>query len=150
MTTPRSEVRIGVTRTSRYVLSHHEPHEWDRCHAIRLPRTDRHLRVCARCSGIYPGIASGVALVGSGTLPVLPWLVAVLPAFALVEWARTQFTPRRGSNAARTTTGFMLGFSYGIGLLGVLRGESRIGILLVGVGYAVLASGALWVTYRQS
>jgi len=150
MSSWRSEAWAGIAETRRYLLSHHEPGEWDRCHAITVPGRKRPIRLCARCSGIYPGIALGIGLVSTGALPVIPWLVAVLPAFALVEWARTQFTPRGGSNAARTTTGFMLGFGYGIGLLGVLRGESRIGILLVGVGYAVLASGALWVTYRQS
>ncbi|MFB6229316.1 MAG: DUF2085 domain-containing protein [Halobacteriales archaeon] len=148
MPSHRSEVRVGLVETRRYLLSHHEPEEWDRCHAVGIPGKERPVRICARCSGIYPGIALGVALVWARALPVVPALVAVLPAFALLDWGRSQFTAQRGSNTARTVTGFGLGFGYGMGLLGVLRGDARIAIILVGVGYASLAAAALWAERR--
>jgi uncharacterized membrane protein len=150
MTTRRSEVRAGLAETRRYLLSHHEPEEWDRCYAVGIPGRDRPVRLCARCSGIYPGIALGVVLVSTGVLPVVAWLVAVLPAFALLDWARSQSTAQRGSNAARTVSGFALGLGYGMGLLGVLRGDARVAILLVGVGYASLAAIGLWAERRLS
>ena len=148
MTARRPELRSGLAGTRRYLLSHHEPEEWDRCYAVGIPGRERPLRLCARCSGIYPGIALGVALVSTGALPVVPWLVAVLPAFALLDWARSQFTARRGSNAARTASGFGLGFAYGMGLLGVLRGDARMAIIVVGIGYASLAATGLWAERR--
>jgi uncharacterized membrane protein len=115
-----------------------------------MPGRERPLRVCARCSGIYPGIALGVTLVLTGALPVVPWLVAVLPAFALADWARSQFTARRGRNSVRTASGFGLGFAYGMGLLGLLGGDSRVAVLLIGLGYALLAGGGLWLAYGRS
>ncbi len=95
MTARRSEVRAGLAETRRYLLSHHKPEEWNRCHAVGIPGRKRPLRLCARCSGIYPGIALGVA--------------------------------------------------YGMGLLGVLRGDAQVAITVVGVGYAGLATAGLWV-----
>jgi uncharacterized membrane protein len=150
MTARRSEVWAGLAETRRYLLSHHEPAEWDHCYAVGIPGRERPVRLCARCSGIYPGIALGVALVSMGALPVVPGLVAVLPGFALLDWASDQFTARRGSNASRTVSGFALGFGYGMGLLGVLRGDARVAVILVGVGYAVLAAGGLWLMRRRA
>jgi uncharacterized membrane protein len=72
MTSRRSEVWSGPTETRRYLLSHHEPAEWDHYHAVGIPGRKRPLRLCARCSGIYPGIVLGVALVLTGALPVAP------------------------------------------------------------------------------
>ncbi len=148
MPSRRSEILSGLAETRRYLLSHHEPTEWDRCYAVEIPGKDRPIRLCARCSGIYPGIGFGVVLISSGALPVIPWLVAVLPAFALLDWARSQFTTHRGSNAARAVSGFALGVAYGMGLLGVLCGDARGAILLVGVGYASLAVVGLWAERR--
>jgi uncharacterized membrane protein len=148
MSSRRSEIWSGLAETRVYLLSHHEPEEWDRCHAVRIPGRERPLRLCARCSGIYLGIALGVALVWAGALPVVPVLVAVLPAFALADWARSQFTARRGSNSVRTATGLALGFAYGMGLLGVLRGDARVAVIAVGVGYASLAATGLWAERR--
>jgi uncharacterized membrane protein len=150
MPSRRSEVRSGLTETRQYLLSHHEPEEWNRCYAVGIPGRKRPLRLCARCSGIYPGIALGVALVAVGALPVVPLLVAVLPAFALLDWTRSQFTARQGHNAVRTVTGLALGFGYGMGLLGVLRGDARVAIILVGAGYASLAAMGLWAERRLS
>jgi uncharacterized membrane protein len=148
MSSWRSEARAGIAETRRYLLSHHEPGEWDRCHAITVPGRKRPVRLCARCSGIYPGIALGIGLVSTGALPVIPWLVAVLPAFALLDWARSQFTSHDGRNIVRTTTGFALGVAYGMGFLGVLRGDARVAIIAGGFGYALLAAGGLWLTHR--
>ncbi|WP_436925887.1 DUF2085 domain-containing protein [Halosimplex amylolyticum] len=109
----RAELRAGLARTRRYLLSHHEPGEYYRCHSLSLG--GRTVHVCARCSGVYPGILAGVALVLTGTGPAAwPWLVAAGPAPALVDWAVTTFTRRRGSNALRTASGALLGLGYGV------------------------------------
>jgi uncharacterized membrane protein len=121
------------------LLSHHEPAEYDRCHRLRVGSRTVHL--CARCSGIYPGILAGIAifLLGVGSSGVQIAAIAVLPLFALVDWAATTFRPITGSNRIRTITGGLLGIAYGLGLgRFLLGGDLR--VLAVGVGYGVLAA----------
>ena len=42
------------------------------------------------------------------------WLVACGSAPALLDWAVTALTERRGSNAVRTASGLLLGSAYGV------------------------------------
>ena len=142
MSTDRArEVRAGLARTRRYLLAHHEPGEWDRCHTIRLPGTP--VRLCARCSGVYPGIAGGVALALSGTATGLwPWLVALGPLPALVDWAATTLGGREGSNAVRTLTGVTLGAAYGVAVPWLLTAWP-LWLVAVAAGYGALAAAGL-------
>ena len=146
MAIDRSELRRGLAETSEYLLSHHVPAEYYRCYAPTI--FGRRVHVCARCSGIYPGIALGVAAALLGPpLPTGLLLVAVLPLPALVEWALTAMTDRRGYNAVRTITGAMLGYGYGLGLARLLsQGDRR--VIAVGVAYA-LAAGTLLAVQRR-
>lgn len=131
------EVRTALAATRPYLLSHHEPTEWDRCYAPLVG--DQRVRLCARCLGIYPGIVAGLlaSLVGS-PLPTGLAVVALLPLPALVDWTVTAFTPRRGLNSVRTATGLALGFAYGVGL-GTLFRTGDLRVLAIGVVYAFLA-----------
>ncbi|WP_254839724.1 DUF2085 domain-containing protein [Natronomonas marina] len=139
----RAEVREALAETRRYLLSHHEPHEFDRCYAPVL--FGRRVRLCARCSGIYPGIAAGIVAhaVGPPAATGLA-LVALLPLPALVDWAATAFTDRRGHNPVRTATGAALGYGYGVGL-GLLVGAGDFRVLAVGVAYGAAAAALLAV-----
>lgn len=138
-----TEFATGLRRTLTYLLSHHEPHNWDHCYCITVPGLATPLRICARCTGIYPGILHGVFAAAYGVLPVALPLVVGLPLFAVVEWSLTAFTSRRGSNPIRTITGGLLGLGYGLGLVGVLRPETRTPVLLAGACYLVIALGLL-------
>lgn len=134
-------VRAGLAETRRYLLSHHEPAEHYRCYAPVV--FGRRVRLCARCSGVYPGILAGLlaVLVGPAALSRFA-VVAVLPLPALLEWAATAFTDRRGWNGVRTATGALLGYGYAIGLGRLfLAGDLR--VLAVGVGYGLAAAGLL-------
>lgn len=71
-----------------------------------------------------------------------PWLVACGPAPALVDWALTTFTDRRGSNAVRTASGFLLGAGYGVAVPWVLT-ERPLWLLWVAVGYGGVAAALL-------
>lgn len=107
------------------------------------------MHVCARCLGIYPGIAAGVlASLAAPAAFAHVLLVAVLPLPALVDWALTALVERRGYNAIRTTTGALLGYAYGLGLA-YLFGEFDVRILVIGVAYAVAAGTLLSVWTRQ-
>lgn len=135
------EFRRGLGTTGEYLLSHHVPGERHRCYAPRL--FGRTVHLCARCTGVYPGILLGLgwALLGPAVLPRL-LLVAVLPVVALFDWTVTAYTDRRGHNVVRTATGALLGFAYGLGLvLLFLAGEVL--VLAVGAVYAVLAGALL-------
>jgi uncharacterized membrane protein len=138
-----AELRAGLRETRRYLLAHHEPSEWYRCYA---PTVFGHrLHICARCAGIYPGIAAGLAAYAIGPA----WLVnvafvALLPAPALADWMLTSFSERRGYNPVRTATGGLLGYGYGLGLLlFFLEGDVRVPV--IGVIYGILAATLLAV-----
>ena len=142
----RAELSAALAATRRYLLSHHEPGASHRCHAPVV--FGRRVRLCARCSGIYPGIVVGLAafLLGPARLSGLA-VVAALPLPALVDWTATAFTPRRGSNWVRTATGAALGYGYGAGLGRLfLAGDRR--VLAVGVAYGAAAAVLLGVHRR--
>lgn len=137
MPVDRTELKRGLSETRRYLLSHHEPAEWYRCYRIRV--FGRTVRLCARCSGIYPGILVGLLASMGGLLPIPSLTVlAVLPAPALVDWILTTFTDRRGYNAVRTASGALLGYAYGSGLGLILRGV-LLPLLLIGICYGIVA-----------
>lgn len=143
-----SEFRAGLAETRRYLLSHHEPRDHYRTYLVSL--FGRRARLCARCTGVYPGIAAGLlaGIGGGGPLASLLF-VAVLPLPALLEWTATRFTQRRGYNAVRTATGLLLGYAYGLGAVWLLlRGDRR--VLLVAICYGVPAAVLLAVRERRS
>lgn len=139
----RTEVLDGLRATRRYVLSHHEPPDWDRCYTIELPWRDRPGRLCARCSGIYPGVVLGVFLATRGLLPVSLPLIALLPAFAVGERLLERETDYGGWNPLRSGTGLLLGAGYGLGLLALTDPPRRLGVIAVGVAYAAVALAIL-------
>jgi uncharacterized membrane protein len=138
------ELRDGLRETQTYLLSHHVPAERYRCYAPRI--RDRQLHVCARCSGIYPGIALGAAAHLLELSPLTAFLfVVICPLPALVDWLLTTFTSRRGSNLVRTATGALLGYGYGLGLVYLLRGHV-FPTLSVALTYTLLAGTSLYVS----
>jgi uncharacterized membrane protein len=141
----RAELWVGLAETRRYLLSHHVPGERYRCYAPVV--FGRRVHLCARCSGVYPGIVAGLfALLVAPAVPATLLLIAVLPLPALVDWALTSLTGRRGYNAVRTATGLLLGYGYGLGLRHLLAGDWT--VLVVGVGYAA-AAGLLVAADRR-
>ena len=137
----RGEFVSGLSASREYLLSHHPRSERHRCYAPEL--LGRRVHLCARCSGVYPGIALGVvaASLGPSFLASLT-LVTFLPMFALLDWAFSAFTSRRGSNLRRTGTGAGLGYAYGVGLV-MLFVEGHLAVLAVGVAYGTAAFGLL-------
>ncbi|WP_121741555.1 DUF2085 domain-containing protein [Natronorubrum halophilum] len=142
----RAEVRKGLSRTWPYLLSHHVPSERYRCYSPVV--FGRRIHFCARCLGLYPGILAALAaslfasgLAHSSTTALL--IVLGFPLPALVDWTVTTFTDRRGYNAVRTTTGFLLGYGYGVGLPRLfLAADFR--VAAVGVAYGVIAGALLY------
>jgi len=146
----RRELRRGLARTRWYLLAHHRPADYDRCHTLRVG--GRTVRLCARRSGVYPGIAVGLALVATGTANgPWPWLVALGPAPALLDWGVTTLGSRRGHNAVRTATGTLLGAGYALGAAWFLADAgARPWLLGAAVGYGTLATAGLWLARRRA
>lgn len=143
----RTELKRGLSETRRYLLSHHEPGEWYRCYRVRL--FGRTVRLCARCTGIYPGILVGLLASVVGVLPAPSLTVlAILPAPALGDWVLTTFTDRNGYNVVRTLSGALLGFAYGAGIGLILMGVV-VPLLVIGVCYGLLALLALAADERR-
>lgn len=138
------ELRRGVRETRRFLLAHHRAEDRYRCYA---PQIGGHRRyICARCSGIYPGIVIGLTVHLLEILQLTPFvLVVLLPLPALIDWFLTTVTNRRGSNFIRTATGMMLGYGYGLGIGYVFHGHVA-STFLVGVMYAVLAGVLLYLS----
>ncbi len=140
------EFRKGIMETQRYVLSHHPDEEWDCCYAPTI--YGRQFHICARCSGIYPGILLGIIAYLSGFLTPLNWLVVlVFPVPALFDWWLSITGLFEGWNPLRTLTGGLLGVAYGLGL-GIFLGQGELWILGVGLLYGVTA-GSLLYLYRD-
>lgn len=134
----REELEAGLAETRTYLLSHHEPAQYHRCY--RLSVRGRTVRLCARCLGIYPGIAIGVAAAATDVAPnVQPAMVLLFPALALVDWTVTTFTATGGANGIRTGSGLFLGIAYGLGLW-MLLVDGVIWVVLVGLGYGGVAA----------
>lgn len=140
------EFKSGLAEMRPYLLSHHEPDEYYRCYRVRVGGRTVHL--CGRCSGLYPGIAAGVLLfVGGVAADYHLALIATLPAFALVDWASTTFTARRGWNPVRTLTGAALGVAYGLGLATLALDRQPV-VVALGVAYGTVAAALLWLAHR--
>lgn len=142
-----AEFGDGVAETRRYLLSHHEPADYDRTY--RMSVLGREERLCARCTGVYPGIAAGLlAGILGGSALASTALLFVLPLPALIDWAATRLGGRSGTNAIRTATGLLLGYAYGLGLVALfLEGDLR--VLAIGACYGLVAGTLLWIRARS-
>lgn len=138
----RKEFQKGLVETQKHILSHHKQSNWDRCHKVSI--FSWNIRICARCSGIYPGIIIGLttySLLSVGFSNLI--LLFLLPLPALFDWSLTSFTKRGGNNIIRTITGASLGYGYGIGLVELLiKHDFR--VFLLGVIYALVAGVLMW------
>ncbi|WP_336002074.1 DUF2085 domain-containing protein [Halorientalis halophila] len=144
-----AEIRAGLRRTAPFFLSHHLPDEYHRCHTLSI--RGRTVRLCARCSGIYPGIVLGMAAALWGLWR--PWhalAILAFPAPALVQWALVTFGDRRGRNATRTVTGLLLGVGYGLGVVTFLGDPFAPVPLVAAIGYGGLAGVLLYLERARS
>jgi uncharacterized membrane protein len=146
-TDPETSLRAGLADGIRealpYLLSHHHPDEYHKCY--RLSLGSRQLRLCARCSGIYPGIVAGlaVALLVPAAWWILPAIV-VLPAPAIGHWVWTHTTERVGYNGVRTLTGLLVGLAYGLGVVRFVATFPNPALFALALGYGGLTGVLAW------
>lgn len=139
----KKEFRKALRKTSKYIFSHHRKGEHYRCYSISI--LDREVRLCSRCTGIYPGIFAGIAQLHLAT--VLPLYLIALSGFpTLIEKYFTGVKKFRGYNWLRTLTGFILGLGYVNGVYLLLQNPLRPEILLIGSLYLI---AAVYLILRQ-
>ena len=91
----------------------------------------------------------GLALAATDTgAAAWPWLVIWGPAPALLDWAVTTFTDRRGSNAVRTASGLLLGSAYGVAVPWFLT-EQPLWLFAVGLCYGGVTAVLLAFSRRE-
>lgn len=143
----RKELKIGLSESKKYILSHHEQSNWDRCHNV--PIFSRNVHICARCSGIYPGIIAGI-ITFSLYSEIFPALIMafILPLPALIDWSLTSFTKRSGNNAIRSMSGALLGYGYGFSLVELFV-INNFRILWLGFLYILIVGSLLWILHHR-
>ncbi len=122
------------------LLSHHRADQLHLCYRLTLGRRTAHL--CARCLGIYPGMALALAL--DGLCGPWPWwlqwgLLFLAPLPALIEWGISAGAgkPER-VNWIRLLTGLGLGVGLGTNLAANTRDL---------LGYPVMAQFVMFLTF---
>lgn len=110
-----------------FLLAHHTDEALSRCFRMGP------VRLCARCSGLWPGLLLGLALqrlhlprAGRADLPVM--LALILPA--LWDHARSLRWPSAGNNLWRAGTGLLLGLGLArASVIGWVEGYASVGFL---------------------
>jgi len=105
------------------LLSHHRPQKLHRTIHIHIKGRDIHL--CARCTGIWAGIITAfLAFFFRLDLPawLYVFLLAILPAPAMLDWVTQTCKLRESRNAIRVLTGYFSGIGWGIFFILLAKG----------------------------
>ena len=99
------------------LLSHHPLSMYGHC--LRVSFMGRSLYLCGRCSGIYGGLGLGLLFLLIFQVQLNPewfwFFVAVALGFTtVIDWMSQRLTPRKTTNFARASTGFMSGLALAI------------------------------------
>lgn len=133
-----TEFKFGLRETSKYVLSHHLPKDYDRCFVVGKTH------LCSRCSGIFAGILFGALLYHFSILnQYYFYFIAFFPVFMLIDWFLTKKQKFKSTNMIRAGTGFLCGQAYYLGVVLFINNFPNIPILVIGVVYAILGLIAL-------
>jgi len=108
------------------LLSHHRPEQLHR--TIHVNFRGRNVYLCARCTGEYSGILSlFIAWFFGFEFPAwlyLP-LISTLPLPSAFDWVTQSCKLRESRNTIRISTGFLLGITKGLFLLGEKSTETH-------------------------
>lgn len=134
-----SETKIALKETSKYILSHHQPEEYYKCYSLNI--LNKKIHICSRCLGIYAGILIGVIFFHPDNQNLIDYylLLTGLPLFTLIDWSVSAFKIHRSYNVVRTVFGVLLGISYFIGLIILLKTFPNYYIIGIGLAYSLIA-----------
>ncbi|SFM46942.1 DUF2085 domain-containing protein [Methanolobus profundi] len=144
----KNEIVSGWNETSKYLISHHECHEYYKC--LELNYRGKKQYICSRCLGVYIGILSGILYYSYISATHLSYtMIALLPMAALIDWSVTAFRISKSNNIFRVTSGFLLGIAYLNGALLFLQNRTDYMILAIGVFYASASLLLLYLKKRR-
>lgn len=126
---------MGMQRRTPLWLSHHYPHEYDRC--IRVG--DSH--ICRRCSVFYPAtFAVMFATLAGLRWPETSdaWLLWLLPVPVVTEWSLEHLGLVRYSAIRNTTLTLICAPAVGVGLARYMTSPGDTLFWSVVVAYAVI------------
>jgi uncharacterized membrane protein len=133
------EFKAGLNKTSKYILSHHEPKEYYKCYSLKIK--DKTLHFCSRCLGIYLGIILGIILYYNRIFNEQNYYLAIFifPIFTLIDWTITAFTKYRSHNLIRTGFGVLLGVAYSFGLILFFKTFPNYLLIFIGFFYVIIS-----------
>jgi uncharacterized membrane protein len=103
------------------ILSHHSFARLS--HTFRISVGTRNVYVCARCTGIAIGMIAGLAYVNvlAEWFFQYPVLIFVFTSPAAIDWLLQVFKWRESTNSRRLITGALIGQTYLVGLIALVR-----------------------------
>ena len=134
-----NELRIGLRKTSKYFLSHHEPKEYYKCYSLKTKKNN--LYFCSRCLGIYLGIIIGLIFHFSKSFnePHYYLPIIIFPIFTLIDWSIAAFTKYKSNNLVRSGFGILLGIAYSLGLILFFKTFPNYLLIFPGFFYIVIS-----------
>lgn len=140
----RKELKKALNRSLPFILSHHTSENYSRCYTLRIP--GKNLRLCARCTGIYPGILIGFFIyLQSGTASNLLIFLSGMPT--LTEKYMTGFKDFEGFNLLRTVTGVLVGAGFIHGVLKIAFEGFKVSTVGIAIFYILAAA---WLIYLEN
>ena len=135
-----------LKETLHTLISHHPPSQFGHC--LRLSFRGRSIYFCARCTGLYGGLALGVVGILLLNLVLEPsWLwfmVALALGFTtVVDWMTQRIARRKTTNHIRFVTG--IGSGVGLAMVFLL---SNLVFMLITLGVMVASVGL--VTFLEA
>ncbi|WP_164999248.1 DUF2085 domain-containing protein [Methanohalophilus profundi] len=132
-------MKEGVKLTSKYILSHHQPHEYYKCYHCSF--FGRHVFFCSRCLGIYMGILLGFILFPFNLFTQKEYylIISIFPMFTLIDWSISAFKLHKSHNFIRTFFGILLGIAYILALIIFFQTFLNFKLILIGTIYAILS-----------
>ena len=135
-----------LKETLHTLISHHPPSQYGHC--LRLSIGGKSIYFCARCTGLYGGLAVGVAVIVLLRFVLEPsWLwfmIALVLGFTtVVDWMTQRIARRKTTNHIR----FVTGVGSGIGLAMVFL-LSNLVYMLITLGVMVASVGL--VTFLEN
>lgn len=113
----KNEFKKGVNSTLPFLLSHHEPEEYNKCILV-----GKHY-VCGRCFGIYFGLLIGFLfnLFFVIDFIFLFFVIYFFPICALMDWYFSNIKNKHSNNKIRFFSGFLLGFAFILAISSLLN-----------------------------
>ena len=118
---PKPERAEGRLSFWFLILSHHSLAKLS--HTFRISVGSRNAFVCARCTGVVIGMIVGLVYVNilAGWFFQYPILIFIFTMPAAVDWLLQVFRFRESTNSRRLLTGALIGQTYLVGLIAMVR-----------------------------